>query len=83
MSPYSDLFGGAILNATISLSAYATIEPLAENRIMVTALDRNEGQQSLHEFDGKIGQCRHAGQNPWLILCMVDPFRPPGELQHW
>ncbi len=45
MSPYSDLYGGAILNATISLSAYATIEPLTENKIIVTALDRNELQQ--------------------------------------
>ena len=44
VSPYSDLYGGAILNATISLSAYATIEPLAENKIIVQALDRNEEQ---------------------------------------
>lgn len=44
VSPYSDLYGGAILNATISLSAYATIEPLAENKIIVQALDRNEQQ---------------------------------------
>jgi len=35
----------AILNATISLSAYATIEPLAENKIIVQALDRKEEQQ--------------------------------------
>ena len=44
VSPYSDQFGGAILNATISLSAYATIEPLTENKIIVQALDRNEEQ---------------------------------------
>jgi D-glycero-alpha-D-manno-heptose-7-phosphate kinase len=44
VSPYSDLFGGAILNTTISLSAYATIEPLKENKIIVAALDRNEEQ---------------------------------------
>ncbi len=44
VSPYSDLFGGAILNASISLSAYATIEPLSENKIIVEALDRNEEQ---------------------------------------
>ena len=44
VSPYSDLFGGAILNATISLSAYATIEPLQENKIIVEALDRKEIQ---------------------------------------
>ncbi len=44
VSPYSDLYGGAILNTTISLSAYASIEPLAENKIIVEALDRNEQQ---------------------------------------
>ncbi len=44
VSPYSDLYGGAILNATISLSAYATIEPIAENKIIVQALDRKEEQ---------------------------------------
>lgn len=45
VSPYSDLFGGAILNATISLSAHATIETLNENFIIVEALDREERQQ--------------------------------------
>ena len=44
VSPYSDQFGGAILNTTISLSAYATIEPLAEDKIIIEALDRNEEQ---------------------------------------
>lgn len=44
VSPYSDQFGGAILNTTISLSAYATIEPLPENKIIVQALDRDEIQ---------------------------------------
>ena len=45
VSPYSDEFGGAILNATISLYAYATIEPLQENKIIIRAADRNEEQQ--------------------------------------
>ena len=44
VSPYSDQFGGAILNATISLSAYAAIETLPENKIIVEALDRDEQQ---------------------------------------
>ena len=44
VSPYSDQFGGAILNATVSLFAYANIEPLEENKIIVQALDRNEEQ---------------------------------------
>lgn len=42
VSPYSDLYGGAILNATISLSAYASLEPLDEPRIILEALDRKE-----------------------------------------
>lgn len=45
VSPYSDKFGGAILNATVSLFAYANIEPLNENKIIVTAFDRKEEQQ--------------------------------------
>ena len=44
VSPYSDQFGGAILNASISLSAYASIEPLNENKIIIQAFDRNEIQ---------------------------------------
>ncbi|HEX8460514.1 MAG TPA: dehydrogenase, partial [Segetibacter sp.] len=45
VSPYSDLYGGAILNATISLFAYASIEPIEENAIIVQALDRQEEQR--------------------------------------
>jgi D-glycero-alpha-D-manno-heptose-7-phosphate kinase len=44
VSPYSDLFGGAILNATVSLYANATIEPLEENKIIFNTLDRGEEQ---------------------------------------
>ncbi len=47
VSPYSDLFGGAILNATISLYAHATIEPLTEPKIIIEAADRTE----YHEYD--------------------------------
>jgi len=42
VSPYADMYGGAILNATISLYAQATIEPLTENRILLEANDRSE-----------------------------------------
>ena len=49
VSPYSDLYGGAILNATLSLYAHATIEPIQENgghpggdSIVFTAIDQME-----------------------------------------
>lgn len=42
VSPYSDQFGGAILNATISLNANATIEILNEDKIVLEAIDREE-----------------------------------------
>src|SRR5690606_22162110 len=42
VSPYCDEFGGAILNATISLNANATIEPLEDRRIVLEAFDRGE-----------------------------------------
>lgn len=42
VSPYSDMYGGAILNATISLYAYATVEPTDKNEIELIAADREE-----------------------------------------
>jgi D-glycero-alpha-D-manno-heptose-7-phosphate kinase len=45
VSPYSDLYGGAILNATVSLYAYANIEPIAEKKILLQAMDRHEAQE--------------------------------------
>jgi D-glycero-alpha-D-manno-heptose-7-phosphate kinase len=58
VSPYCDLYGGAILNATLSLYANATIQPLAENTIILEAIDRNEEQQfdwnTALPIDGKL-----------------------------
>ena len=45
VSPYSDLYGGAILNVTVSLYAYATIELTDTPGIVVEALDRNEQER--------------------------------------
>jgi D-glycero-alpha-D-manno-heptose-7-phosphate kinase len=42
VSPYCDLYGGAILNATVSLYAYATIEPIDSPTISLYAPDRQE-----------------------------------------
>ncbi|TDH27060.1 dehydrogenase [Segetibacter sp. 3557_3] len=45
VSPYSDIYGGAILNASISLYAHASIEHIDENAIVMQALDRHEEQR--------------------------------------
>lgn len=42
VSPYCDLYGGAILNATVSLYAYANIQPTADRKIILKAVDRKE-----------------------------------------
>ncbi|MBQ3440389.1 MAG: dehydrogenase [Bacteroidales bacterium] len=39
VSPYSDLYGGLVLNATINLSAYCTIETLEGETVVVDAYD--------------------------------------------
>ncbi len=44
VSPYCDTFGGAILNATISLNANATIETSTDGKITLEAFDRNESE---------------------------------------
>jgi D-glycero-alpha-D-manno-heptose-7-phosphate kinase len=41
VSPYSDVYGGAVLNATVSLYAYATIEPNDNNFIVIRSIDKD------------------------------------------
>ncbi|MGB0883948.1 MAG: hypothetical protein ACPGTG_04455 [Flavobacteriales bacterium] len=42
VSPYSDEFGGAILNATVNLFATTTITPRTDGKIIIRAADRDE-----------------------------------------
>jgi D-glycero-alpha-D-manno-heptose-7-phosphate kinase len=42
VSPYSDLYGGFVLNATIDMYAYCTIEVTSDERIVLNAADRQE-----------------------------------------
>jgi D-glycero-alpha-D-manno-heptose-7-phosphate kinase len=42
LSPYCDNYGGYVLNATIDLYTYCTIEPTSDDKIVFIAPDRNE-----------------------------------------
>jgi len=42
VSPYCDLYGGLVLNATIDLHAYAVIEPANDGRVRLVAADRQQ-----------------------------------------
>ena len=52
VSPYSDLYGGAILNATISLYANASIEPINKQKIILNAVDR--GEELMFDFTNEL-----------------------------
>jgi D-glycero-alpha-D-manno-heptose-7-phosphate kinase len=42
VAPYSDLYGGAILNATINMYAYATIIPRNDGKIVLNSYDSKQ-----------------------------------------
>lgn len=42
VSPYCDYYGGTVLNVTIDMYAYCTIEPTEDGEIEFYAADRNE-----------------------------------------
>ena len=75
VSPYSDLYGGAILNVTISLYARATLQWIDEPVIHIEALDRNESErlplQEALPINGKLdlvkgvyNRLKHEGKLP-------------------
>ncbi len=41
VSPFSDYYGGAILNGTINMYAFATIKPRTDNKIILRSMDKN------------------------------------------
>lgn len=42
VSPYCDIYGGCVLNATIDLYAYCTLIPLCNKQILIHTIDRDE-----------------------------------------
>ena len=44
VSPYSDIYGGLVLNATINMYAYCTIEETSDGKIEIIATDLHESQ---------------------------------------
>ncbi len=58
VSPYSDLYGGAVLNVTINMYTYCTLEPTNDNKVFFETSDRNEIFTSVakpfFEIDGNL-----------------------------
>lgn len=52
VSPYSEIYGGLILNATIDLHAYCTIEETITNKIEIIASDLEQSQ--VYEMSGQL-----------------------------
>lgn len=90
VSPYSDRYGGAILNATINMYAYATIVPRNDDKIILYAIDKDEKieypSQLELPIDGKldlikaiynrIGKNFNVGKLSFELHTFVDA--PPG-----
>lgn len=59
VSPFSDLYGGAILNATLNMYAYATIIPKDDGQIIINSVDKDKRLQYAStmelDTDGELG----------------------------
>ncbi len=92
VSPYSDEYGGYILNATISLYSYCTIEEIEEPKIIINSVDLNLNESfnistKYFPIDGNLDLIKqvlnHLLQNKYIIE--FTPFKlstycdaPPG-----
>jgi D-glycero-alpha-D-manno-heptose-7-phosphate kinase len=72
VSPYSDLYGGAILNATISLYANASIELLQESKIFLETNDRGETEE--FELTNELPVNNHLDLLKGVYNCVVRDY---------
>lgn len=56
VAPYCDLYGGVVLNASINLSSFCTIEPMEDDTVTFVAKDRGEvfnaPSAQAYDYDG-------------------------------
>ena len=69
VSPYTDEFGGAILNATISQYAHANIEIIREKKIIIHAADRNETEEHLLQSELPLTGCLDLHKGAFNRIC--------------
>lgn len=90
VSPYSELYGGAILNTTLNMYAYATIEPTTDKTVRFDLADLGkscsfpwdgtfsyENEFSLHYGVYK-GICNHFHLQPLSFRLTTSVDAPPG-----
>ena len=91
VSPYSDQFGGMVLNATISLYAHCSVEERDDGRVVIDALDMGEHFEAEAELPlpvthplGLICQCYnrivrdHCKGQPFAARITTYADVPPG-----
>jgi D-glycero-alpha-D-manno-heptose-7-phosphate kinase len=91
VSPYSDTYGGCVLNATLDLYAYTTIEPLEGEAVEFAAEDLNrrvrlplqghyrlEGELILHRAIYNRMVERYNGGRPLALRVTTYADAPPG-----
>ena len=92
VSPYCDLYGGLVLNATIDKYAYATLEPTSQGKaVRFVAADRQESWEgearSALELDGRLELHKGVynrivrefnGGRPLALILTTHTDAPPG-----